>query len=111
MAQGGGHQEKEDVNMEVFAHGDYMILDGTKEELEQIVSLVGNADQRNGDLKEGVGKIRRGLNRGATKIAVTVPQATELHNFLEKSQKEGTNVFANEIKKGLKEGSADSGIN
>lgn len=58
--------------MEVFEHGGYLVLDGTRASLEHVAELLEDAEGE--DSQEVAGKIRRGIDSGATRIAVERPR-------------------------------------
>ncbi len=54
--------------MEVFEHGGYLVLDGTRASLEHVAELLEDVDGEAAG--EVAGKIRRGIDSGATRIAI-----------------------------------------
>lgn len=58
--------------MKAFTHGEYVVLDGDSDELHRVAELL---EEHGEEGREAAAKIRRGLERGATRIAVTQGQA------------------------------------
>lgn len=59
--------------MEVFPHGDHVVLDGTEEELARVAAVLDGGDAE--PVRGAAGRIERGLDAGATRIAVAAEGA------------------------------------
>ncbi|MDY7081930.1 MAG: hypothetical protein SXQ77_05865 [Halobacteria archaeon] len=57
--------------MRAFEHGDYVVIEGSEEELDELADALDDGDEA----RETAAKIRRGLDKGATRIAVTRERA------------------------------------
>ncbi len=77
--------------MEVFEHGGYLVLDGTRASLEHVADLL--EDTGDEDAEEVAGKIHRGIDEGATRIAVEAAR----FSYVEDALDDADEVLAEEL--------------
>lgn len=58
--------------MEAFPHGNYVVIEGSVDELR---GLAARLEEEGSEVEETAAKIHRGLERGATRIAVSRERA------------------------------------
>lgn len=85
--------------MELFEHGGYLVLDGTRASLEHLAELLEESDGE--DAEEVAGKITRGLDSGATRIAVERSRFSCVNRVLESADTGLAEALEADVKEGL----------
>ncbi|MFW5929975.1 MAG: hypothetical protein ACOCT0_06125 [Halobacteriota archaeon] len=85
--------------MEVFEHGGYLVLDGTRASLEHVADLL--ESRADDESLEVAGKIRRGVDSGATRIAVEAPRFQVVEEALEGDETELGRVLLEDVRDAL----------
>ncbi len=98
--------------MEIFEHGGYVVFDGTRGSLEHLAEALEAMEEADGEPEAGevAGKIRRGIEKGATRIAVEHGRAHYAAEALEADDGELAERLLEDVEPGLRElGALNSG--